>query len=154
LEETSEKLFSSLLVKKYGRGMVNIIGQISVRLPFDTQEYQVTILVQRGAPLDLLLGTDLLSQFGFCVALPQEGGRMTDLLRGGVWDSTQCISPSTHLGTEAPSFVPAAQGVPAKLSVGDSSEPQISSEIESGEEMREAFSQRSKGSGGHKLNSL
>ena len=59
---------------------------------------------------------------------------MTDLLRGGVWDSTQCIFPSTHLGAEAPSFVPAAQGISAKLSVGDSSEPQISSEIGSVEE--------------------
>ena len=52
--------------------MVNIIGQISVRLACDGQEYQVTILVQRGAPLDLLLGTNLLSQLGFCAVLPQE----------------------------------------------------------------------------------
>ena len=60
--------------------MVNIIGQISVRLACDGQEYQVTILMQRGAPLDLFLGTDLLSQLVFCVVLPKEGGRMTDLL--------------------------------------------------------------------------
>ena len=102
--------------------MVNIIGQISVQLACDGQEYQVSFLVQRGAPLDLLLGTDLLSQLGFCVALPQEGGRMTGLLQGGVW---QCISPSTHIGAEALSFVLAAQGVSAKLSLGNSSEPQI-----------------------------
>jgi len=61
--------------------VVNIIGQISVRLACDGQEYQVTILVQRGASLDLLLGTNLLSKPGFCVVLPQEGGRMTDLLQ-------------------------------------------------------------------------
>ena len=28
----------------------------------------------------LVVGTDLLSQLGFCVVLPQEDGRMTDLL--------------------------------------------------------------------------
>jgi len=49
----------SLSVSNYGGGEVNIISQISVRLAHEGQECQATILIQKGASLDLLLGTDL-----------------------------------------------------------------------------------------------
>ena len=48
------------------------------------------------------------------------------------------------VGAEAPNFVPAAHGVSAKLSVGDSSEPQTSSEIGSVEETGKPFRKEAK----------
>ena len=73
LEEKSEKLFPStqLVDEKLWRKS----GQHywpNIRVASMHAVARSTILVQRGAPLDLLLGTNLLSQLGFCAVLPQE----------------------------------------------------------------------------------
>ena len=46
---------------------MNIISQIPVSLRLGDKECGAVILVQKGAALDLLLGTDLLIQLGFRV---------------------------------------------------------------------------------------
>ena len=97
----------SLSVNNNGGGKVNVISQLSVRLAHEGQECQSTILVQKGASLDLLLGTDVLPKLGCSVVLPQDDGKMTDLLQGQVWDKSQCLSQSSRLRAEAPSFIPA-----------------------------------------------
>ena len=97
----------SLSVNNYGGGGVNVISQLSVHLTREGQECQSTILVQKGASLDLLLGTDVLLKPGCSVVLPQDDGKMTDLLQGQVWDKSQCLSQSSCLRAEAPSFIPA-----------------------------------------------
>ena len=63
--------------------MVNIISQMPVSLKLGKKECSANILVQKGAALDLLLGTDLLTQLGFCVfqSLGKEG-QAIDLLCG------------------------------------------------------------------------
>ena len=59
----------SLSVNNYGGGEVNGISQLSVHLAHEGQECQSTILVQKGASLDLLLGIDVLPKLGCSVVL-------------------------------------------------------------------------------------
>ena len=77
---------ASLSVNNYGGGEVNIIGQLPVSLKLGDKECCAIILVQKGATVDLLLGTDLLTQLGFCVLkTSNKDGQMIDLLQGDVW---------------------------------------------------------------------
>lgn len=57
----------TLSVKNYGGGDENVIGRLLVTLQVENKECQETILVQKGAKVDLLLGTDLISELGFLV---------------------------------------------------------------------------------------
>ena len=71
----------SIAVNNYGGGMVNIISQIPVSLKLGDKECHATILVQKGATLDLLLGTDLLTYLGFYVFQScDKKGQAIDLL--------------------------------------------------------------------------
>ena len=73
-------------MNNYGCGEVNIIGQLPVSLKLGDKECHATILVQKGAALDLLLGTDLLTQLRFCILkAPNREGQMIDLLQGDAW---------------------------------------------------------------------
>ena len=77
---------TSLSVDNYGGGEVNVISQLPVSLKLGDKEYCAIILVQKGATVDLLLGTDLLTQLGFCVLkTSSKDGQMIDLLQGDVW---------------------------------------------------------------------
>ena len=70
----------------YGGGEVNIVGQLPVLLKLKDKECCAIILVQKGATVDLLLGTDLLTQLGFCVLKASNRvGQMIDLLQGDAW---------------------------------------------------------------------
>ena len=55
----------SIGVNNYSEEQVNIISQLPVTVKLNTRECQATILVQRGATLRLLLGTDLFAILGF-----------------------------------------------------------------------------------------
>ena len=70
----------SVAVNNYGGGMVNIISQIPVTLKLGNKECCATILVQKGATLDLLLGTDLLTHLGFSVFQSRDKEEAIDLL--------------------------------------------------------------------------
>ena len=75
---------ASLSVNNYGGGEVNIIGQLPVSLKLGDKN--TIILVQKEATVDLLLGTDLLTQLDFCVLKTSDrDGQMIDLLQGDVW---------------------------------------------------------------------
>ena len=77
---------TNLSVNNYGGGEVNIIGQLPVSLKLGDKECCAIILVQKGATVDLLLGTDLLTQLGFCVLKASDrDGQMVDLLQGDIW---------------------------------------------------------------------
>ena len=84
-----------------------------------------------------MLGTDVLPKLGCSVVLPQGDGKITDLLRGQVWDKSQCSSQSSRLRAEAPSFIPAVvRGMAAEvghsnLKSGESSKSQLCAEVES-----------------------
>ena len=55
----------TLPVNNYGGGDVNVVGQLLVTLQVENKECQATILVQTGAKVDLVLGTNLISVWAF-----------------------------------------------------------------------------------------
>ena len=59
---------STLTVNNYGRGDVNVNGQLLVTLQVENKECKATMLVQKEVKADLLLGTDIISDQGFLVA--------------------------------------------------------------------------------------
>ena len=91
LEEWKQKVkdrfqTATLSVNNYGGGEVNVVGQLSISLKLGDKECHAIILVQKGATVNLLLGTDLLTQLGFCVLKASNRvGQMIDLLQGDAW---------------------------------------------------------------------
>lgn len=63
---------------------------------------QTTVLVQKDAPLDLLVGTDLLSSLGFRLVEVGEDGQAVDLLQQTAWT----MSPVEHGESSNPSELP------------------------------------------------
>ena len=50
----------SLTICIYGGGEINVIGQLAISLTLDDRKCQATVLVQKGASVGLLLGTNTL----------------------------------------------------------------------------------------------
>ena len=67
-------------INSYGGGKVNIIAQFSTTLKHGDRQRQATILVQRGATLSLLLGTDVLPSLGFHLVKSPLHGQAIDIL--------------------------------------------------------------------------
>ena len=57
-EVTSKIQPPSLTIRSYGGGDINVIGQLSVDMSLGERKCQQTVLVQKGASVDLLLGMD------------------------------------------------------------------------------------------------
>ena len=75
-----------IMVKNFGGGIVNVIYQCTVSLASGDSRRNVTVLVQKGVPQKLLLGTDVLKDLGFHLLGPAIGRAcMTDLLGTGSW---------------------------------------------------------------------
>ena len=93
-------------VSNYGGGEVNVISQLSVVLTHREKECRAVVLVQKGAPLGLLLGTDVLNQLGFYLLESSgEQGSMMELLEGRVWQN-HTTADTSPLRADAPAFVP------------------------------------------------
>ena len=52
---------SGVHLKSYGGGRLNIIGQIEVRLERGSNRTKAVVQIQKQVPMQLLIGTDLLS---------------------------------------------------------------------------------------------
>ena len=66
-EVTARIQSPSLTIWSYGGAEVNVIGHLTVSLALGDWRCQVAILVQKGATMDLLLGTDVLPLSEFCL---------------------------------------------------------------------------------------
>ena len=64
----------------YGGGELNIVSQVKCRVSRDNFIVETVLQVQKGAPVDLLLGTDILSCLGFTFSRLEKDGKSTDLL--------------------------------------------------------------------------
>ena len=67
----------SLTIRSYGGGEINVIGQLSVIMSVGERKCQQTVLVQKGASVDLLLGTDTLPCLGFHLLLRPHEDKLT-----------------------------------------------------------------------------
>ena len=83
---------------------MNIISQLMATLSHGSKECQTIILVQKGVSLELLLGTDVLTDLGFFVVDGARPGPMRELLQGRTWEHTG-DSPKAKQG-DAPSLIP------------------------------------------------
>ena len=79
----------SLTIRSYGGGEINVIGQLSVDMSLGERKCQQTVLVQKGASVDLLLGTDTLPCLGFHLLLrPYEDRPTIDVMTSEGTDMT------------------------------------------------------------------
>ena len=79
---------TSILLKNYGGEPSNIIGQMEVKLSLSNAVVTAVVQVQKDAPVDLLLGTDLLASLGITLIHQRDDGTVIDLLQGTVKTST------------------------------------------------------------------
>ena len=69
-------------LQNYGRGKLNIVRQMPAKLSKGDKQLRMVVYIQDGAPVDLLLGTDVLPFLGFCLQ-EQTGGPPHNLLGSG-----------------------------------------------------------------------
>ena len=72
-------------LKNYGGHPLNILSQTKLHLTQGKHAIEATVLVQKGAPNNLLVGTDVQSRLGFTLVM-ETTGRVMDLLTGGELD--------------------------------------------------------------------
>lgn len=71
---------TTVSLRSYGGDELEIVSQVTCHLGRDGYQVKTVLQVQRGAPVDLLLGTDVLSQLGFSLMQTSKQGPATDLL--------------------------------------------------------------------------
>ena len=83
------------------------MSQMLFTLTHGEKTCQAVVLVQTGASLELLLGTDVLAQLDFyLLEVPHVGGHMTELLKGDIWQEAENTSSISALRADASVFVP------------------------------------------------
>ena len=108
-EETFEKFRPpSVLLKAYSGHKLNIISEVSLRLTHGSRTVEVVVLVQEGAPHELLLGTDVQSKLGFALVVEEET-KLVDLLTGQEKDFAQ-RNPSSAGGASQSPQTPSSAG--------------------------------------------
>ena len=76
------ELSGSGVTYTYDSTGVPIEAKVSIRIRLQTREVVRTMLVQREAPQDVLLGTDLLGSLGFhLIRQPEDSARQSKLAR-------------------------------------------------------------------------
>ena len=83
-QQATREKFShpDITLHNYGGHRLDITAQMGVTLTRGKSEVNAVVLVQKGAPNNLLLGTDLQRQLGFSLLVGGGDGRATDLLSG------------------------------------------------------------------------
>ena len=99
-DSVREKLqYSSVKLKSYGGGKLSIIGQIEVRLERGSNQTKAVVQIQNEAPVQLFIGTDLLSSLGVLFLLKEPKMHLSEIQ----YDLLQ----NTTLNLQATEFVPA-----------------------------------------------
>ena len=88
----------------YGGGELNIVGQMKAHLSRGKHALEGVVQIQKGAPVELLVGTDTQPQLGFLFLDTSLGDTPTDLFNGKKWDLSESQTVSTP-PVEAPRAV-------------------------------------------------
>ena len=90
LDNGSKQLMTrpSVTLNNYGK-LVDIMAQTKLTLSLGKQLVASVVLIQKGAPNDLLVGTDILPQLGVSLVVDKGNGYMMDLLIG--WETHQVM---------------------------------------------------------------
>ncbi len=86
----------AVTLQNYGGDELSIVRQITASISRENHTCQATVLVQKDAPLDLLLGTDLQSLLGFLFLQTEKDGVAVDLLQTKAWE-VKPVGPTESL---------------------------------------------------------
>ena len=100
---------TTVSLRSYGGNELEIVSQAVCHLERDGYQVKTVLQVQKGAPVDLLLGTDVLSHLGFSLMQASRQGSATDLLQT---TNAPCIPQNSVQGT------PQVESAPQKLETG------------------------------------
>ena len=90
VEERLER--PTIALQDYSGGQLNTVSQLKVHIARAGYTTEATIQVQKDAPADLLLGTDLLPQLGFHFIQLQPQGESVNLLTMGMKEQMEIVS--------------------------------------------------------------
>ena len=79
----------AVMLKSYSGDALNVVAQLPMTLGQGDQKVSSVVLIQKGAPHDLLIGTDLQPALGFVLTVRKSGNQETVLLGGRKLDSLQ-----------------------------------------------------------------
>ena len=71
---------TTMALRSYGGDALDIVSQVKCKLARGNFSVEPSLQVQKGAPVDLLLGTDVLPHLGISLVQSEGEGRTTDLL--------------------------------------------------------------------------
>ena len=81
-----------IVLKNYGGQPLDFIAQIDLSLSRGDRQADTVVLVRKGAPNDLLIGTDVQQQLGLSLIAEEGDGRITDLFSGQRLNLHQAVS--------------------------------------------------------------
>ena len=84
-----------LTLQHYGGGQLNTVCQVKVHIARDGYSADAVVQVHKGAPTNLLLGTDLLPKLGFSLLESQNNGETVDLFSRGKQSPEQSTKPKS-----------------------------------------------------------
>ena len=79
------------MLHNYGGDELKVVRQLMATISREGHTYTATVLVQKGAPLGLLLGTNLQTQLGFIFLQKKTDGTAVDLLQKRKWPLSRQI---------------------------------------------------------------
>ena len=81
----------TITLQSYGGGELNIVSQMMAPLSKGEHRQEGVVQVQKGAPMDLLIGTDVQPKLGFLFleTKQKETAATTDLLSGKAWSLSE-----------------------------------------------------------------
>ena len=95
---------STVTLRSYGGDKLTIVSQVCCQLRWGAKEMNAVLQVQNGAPVDLLLGTDVLGRLGFGLVQQEGEGHTTDLLKQTDRETGETGGPG-HKDAGAPAAV-------------------------------------------------
>ena len=79
----------AVMLKSYSGDALNVVAQLPMTLGQGDQEVSSIVLIQKGAPHDLFIGTDLQPALGFVLTVRKSGSQETVLLGSHKHDPLQ-----------------------------------------------------------------
>ena len=87
----------TIKLRNYGGGELDIVSQMKAQISKGGNSLIGTVQVQKGAPVELLMGTDLQPQLEFLYFEPRQENIATDLFSSKLWNISEAHSlPGPH----------------------------------------------------------
>ena len=105
----------TITLQHYGGGPLNTVCQVKVHMERAGHAVDAVVQVHKGAPTDLLLGTDLLPVLGFQLLESQENGASLDLFSSGSKEANTFPSKVSSDGVKVAVSLPLVSPIEVRL---------------------------------------